>query len=121
LVRSKLAGHPALRDLDEEAAAAADSSTAADGPGAAPEGVDAAGVGEAAEAVSELTREQLVLSLRAAIAKDREFATQLAEALAAVQAAEAVDGPAGGTSMTATAFGQGRVYQAGRDQHIRDR
>jgi hypothetical protein len=113
LVRSKLAGHPALRDLDEEAAAAPvdpPSTTGIEVSGAAPEG-----------GVSELTREQLELSLRAALAKDEDFAAELAEAVAAVQGAEPAGGAPGGTSMTARASGRGRVYQAGRDQHINER
>ncbi len=106
LVRSKLAGHPALHDLDEEAA----------GDPAGDRSADAVGAGGA---VADLTMEQLELSLRAAVARDRGFAEQLASLVAELQELAPQD-PAtgGGVSMRAEASGHGRVYQAGRDQHI---
>jgi hypothetical protein len=113
-VRSKLAGHPALRDLDEEA-----------GTDPADDGESGRGDADAADSdgeVSDLTKEQLESSLRAAVTKDREFAEQLADLVAELQALTPQPGkPAGGVSMTAKASGHGRVYQAGRDQHIRER
>lgn len=111
LVRTKLAGHPALRDLDEEVKGA----PAGDGESSTGDAAAAPG-----DAVSDLTKEQLESSLQAAIAKDRTFADQLAALVAELRAlTPQPDGaPASGVSMTATAFGQGRVYQAARDQHI---
>jgi len=104
LVRSKLACHPALKDLDDEAAAVANN-----GP------VD----GESQ--VSELTRQQLELSLVAAASKDQDFARQLVSVLADLQTAESDHSQIGGITMTATASGHGRIYQAGRDQHIKEK
>jgi hypothetical protein len=118
LVRAKLAGHPALRDLDEEVAAtAADDPTS---PSTAGDPEDRVAV-PSGGAVSPLTSEQLELSLRAALGKDDEFAAHLAAALAAVRGAVPSEGPGAWTSMTAVVTGQGRVYQAGRDQHITER
>jgi hypothetical protein len=118
LVRSKLAGHPALRDLDEEAAGA----PAGDGESDRGDRGDA-NAAVSGGPVSDLTKEQLESSLRAAVTKDRGFAEQLGDLVAELQALTRHPGgaAAGGVSMTAKASGHGRVYQAGRDQHIRER
>ncbi len=103
LVRTKLGGHPALKELDDEAAQAPTAPT------------DDAEAGTAG--VTELTRQQLELSLQSALAKDTAFAGQLR---ALMDELKPVMDNAGGTSITmnAQASGHGRVYQAGRDQHI---
>jgi hypothetical protein len=112
LVRSKLRGHPALRELDEQASALAAQSL----PGAPLETDPRAW----AERITELTRSQLVLAIESAIVKDPDFCNKLVESLSLLQDMSRQDVTSNMTIMHARVSGAGRVYQAGRDQNIKE-
>lgn len=108
VVRNRLGNNEAIEDLDEETAALA---APADSSGAP-------------AALSEGTHDALVRSLQRAVRKTPDFATELADALTAVQAADpAVVGTGGVTStgggtnaggnVTITASGTGSVAVGG--------
>lgn len=114
LVRTKLQGHPALQDLDEEAAALVAS---------APDLPDAPldqGAEVWAARITDLTRRQLELALQAALLKDADFSNELTESLSQLQSTSRPTTTNTTTIMQARASGTGRVYQAGRDQHINE-
>ncbi|MFX4293644.1 hypothetical protein [Streptomyces bohaiensis] len=86
VVRNRLGtANEAIEDLDEETAAAV--AAPADSSGATP-------------ALSEGTHDALVRSLQRAVRKTPDFATDLAEALTAVQAADPAAAATGGVSST---------------------
>lgn len=112
LVRSKLRGHPVLRELDEQASALAAQSL----PGAPLETDPHAWT----KHIAELTRSQLILAIESAMVKDPDFCNKLAESLSLLQGMSRQGMASNMTIMHARVSGAGRVYQAGRDQNIRE-
>ncbi|WP_130797384.1 hypothetical protein [Streptomyces otsuchiensis] len=110
VVRERLGGDSALAGLDEEAT---DASVASAGPGTTEE-----------EALTEDTRAALVYALKRAVRNDPDFAAQLADAITAVENADAdrtvpggVSSTGGGTTaggdVTVTASGAGSAAVGG--------
>ena len=70
--------------------------------------------------ITDLTRRQLELALQAALLKDADFSNELTESLSQLQSTSRPTTTNTTTIMQARASGTGRVYQAGRDQHINE-